>query len=67
MNGVLNNLVSVIQEWWHNLIISLPQLITGLIIFIFSLYLARFLSNLTAKALARRNPDKETNILISRR
>lgn len=66
MNGVFNNLTTVIQEWWQNLITSLPQLITGLIIFILSLYLARFLSSLTAKALARRNPDKETNILISR-
>ena len=66
MNRFLENVVEIINIWWQNFIDNLPSLITGLIIFLLSLYLARLFSQMVKRVMRRRDEDKELTVLITR-
>jgi small conductance mechanosensitive channel len=66
MNSFFENLVDILNTWWQNFVENLPSLITGLIIFLLSLYLARVLSQMVRRMMSRRKEDKELTVLITR-
>ncbi len=66
MNNFLDNLVEILNTWWQNFVDNLPSLITGLIIFLLSLYLARLFSRMVKRVMKRRNEDKELTVLMTR-
>jgi small conductance mechanosensitive channel len=66
MNSIVENLLSILEDWWASVIENIPQIIAGILVFIVSLYLARLLSRLLAKGMRRRKSDPELTILLSR-
>lgn len=66
MDEVSQNLLDIINSWWDSAIERFPQLIAGLLVFVFSLYLARLVSKLVKRTLTRRKIDPETLLLLSR-
>ena len=66
MDTFLNNVLEVLNTWWQNFVENLPHLITGLIIFLLSLYLARIVSRTVRRVMIRRNEDTELTVMITR-
>jgi len=66
MDTFLDNVLEVLNTWWQNFIENLPSLITGLIIFLLSLYLARVFTRMTRRVMIRRKEDPELTVLITR-
>jgi small conductance mechanosensitive channel len=66
MNVLLENLIEVLQTWWDGFLDNLPSLLTGLLIFLVSLYLARLISRSVGQLMNRRKDDMELTILIIR-
>lgn len=66
MDTFLNNLLEVLNTWWQNFVENLPQMITGLIIFLLSLYLARIVSRTVRRVMIRRKEDAELTVMITR-
>lgn len=66
MDAVWKKFNDVLSAWWISIIENMPQLISGFIIFIVSIYVARFLSKLTIRGLKARQTDKEISVLIER-
>jgi len=66
MNAILENLLKVLQTWWQSFLDNLPSLIAGLLIFLFSLYLAHLLTRGVQRVMRRRESEQELSILISR-
>lgn len=66
MQNVIDNLSLILGEWWINMLDRLPQFITGALVLILSLYLAKFFSRMLKKGLTLRNTDPELTILITR-
>ena len=66
MNGIVENLLNVLTTWWESFLENLPSLIAGLLIFLFSLYLAHLLAKATKRFMQRREDDQELAILIPR-
>lgn len=66
MENVWENLSEILFAWWLRIIENLPEVVAGVIIFILSLYLARFLGKLTVRGLKARQADKEISVLMER-
>jgi len=66
MDAILENLLNVLQTWWDSFLTNLPSLIAGLIIFLFSLYLAHILTRTVHRMMSKRKKDQELSILVSR-
>jgi len=66
MGTIAENLLSILETWWANVIENLPQVIAGIIVLIISFYVARLLSQMLKKGMRRRNSDPELTILLSR-
>jgi small conductance mechanosensitive channel len=66
MNGIAENLLNILTTWWESFVENLPSLVAGLLIFLFSLYLAHLLSKTTKRVMERRADDEELAILIPR-
>lgn len=66
MDQILDNLAGSIQSWWDNLAALLPSIVTGLLIFIFALYLSRWAVRGVLRVLKRRETDAELTLLIQR-
>ena len=66
MNGIAENLLNILTTWWESFVENLPSLVAGLLIFLFSLYLAHLLAKTTKRFMQRRADDQELAILIPR-
>lgn len=66
MNGIADNLLNILTTWWESFVENLPSLVAGLLIFLFSLYLAHLLAKTTKRVMRRREDDQELAILIPR-
>ena len=66
MNDIAENLLNILTTWWESFVENLPSLVAGLLIFLFSLYLAHLLSKTTRRVIERRGDDQELAILIPR-
>jgi small conductance mechanosensitive channel len=66
MDQVIKNLETVLTTWWQGFLENLPSIVAGVLIFIFSIYLARWLVRVVKRVLARRKTDAELTLLISR-
>ena len=66
MDVVWENLSELFDTWWKGMIENLPQVFAGVLIFVVSIYLARFASKLMVQTLKRRKTDKEISILLER-
>ena len=66
MNGIVENLLNIVTTWWESFVENLPSLAAGLLIFLFSLYLAHLLAKTTKRVMQRRADDEELAILIPR-
>ncbi|MBN2044434.1 MAG: mechanosensitive ion channel [Anaerolineales bacterium] len=66
MENLIENIMTVLENWWQGFIENLPGLIAGLVIFLLSLYLARVLSRAVRRMMKRRAEDEELTVLITR-
>ena len=66
MDQVINNLESIFQTWWEKVLSNLPSIVIGLLIFIFSIYLARWAVRVVLRVLKRHETDAELTLLIVR-
>lgn len=66
MENVWENLNDILFAWWLRVVENLPQVVAGFLIFVFSIYLARFLGKLTVRGLKARQVDKEISVLMER-
>ena len=53
------------NQFFEKAVASLPNVLTAILIFVASLYLARLLSGLLKKVLERREADHEVTMLLS--
>lgn len=54
-----------LNQFFAKIVASLPNVLTAILIFIASLYLARLLSNLLMNVLKKRNADREVSMLLA--
>lgn len=66
MDQVLNNLETILETWWQSFLNNLPSIVAGLLIFLFSIYLARWLVRAVERVMARRGGDAELTLLVGR-
>lgn len=66
MNGIIENLGNILQTWWQSFIENLPSIVAGLLILIFGIVLARFLTRAVHRVMKRRKDDPELTVLITR-
>jgi small conductance mechanosensitive channel len=66
MDQVLENLENILKTWWESFINNLPSIVAGILIFILSIYLSRWLVRVVKRVLDRRNTDPELALLIGR-
>lgn len=66
MDAVFANVEDVLLSWWESFLVNLPSIVAGVLIFIFSFYLARWLVRGVKRVMARRNADAELTLLIGR-
>lgn len=66
MDAILENLAKVLQTWWQSFVDNLPSLVASLVIFIFSIFLARLLAKAVRRVMRRRKEDIELTVLITR-
>jgi small-conductance mechanosensitive channel len=53
------------DQLYENVVASLPNVLTAILIFVVSFYVARLLSNLLKRVLNNRNADREVTILLA--
>jgi small conductance mechanosensitive channel len=66
MEGIFNNLITILNEWGQSFQDNLPQFIAGVVVLLISLYLARLAGRLVQRSLITRNTDPELSLLINR-
>jgi small conductance mechanosensitive channel len=66
MDQVLENLENILKTWWESFINNLPSIVAGILIFILTIYLSRWLVRAVKRVLDRRNTDPELALLIGR-
>lgn len=66
MNGIIENVGTILQTWWQNFLENLPSIVAGLLIFILGIVLARFLTSAVRRVMKRRKDDAELMVLITR-
>ncbi len=64
MSDVFDNLIETLGSWWSGMVENLPQMVGGILIFIFFIYFARVVRKLVLKALKARETDNEISLLI---
>ena len=66
MNGIIQNVVTILQTWWQSFLENLPSIVAGLLIFILGIVLARVLTRAVQRVMKRRKDDAELMVLITR-
>lgn len=66
MEGLVENILKILDKWWQGFVENLPSLIAGLVIFLLSLWLARVISRAIRRVMKRREKDQELTVLIVR-
>ena len=66
MQALIDNLMEVLQTWQQEFLEKFPQVIIGLIVFLISLYVAKWLSRIVRRGMEMRKSDRELTVLLSR-
>jgi small conductance mechanosensitive channel len=66
MDSIVENLITILEDWWASVVENIPQIIAGILVLIVSIYLSRLFSRMLSKGMKRRESDPELTILLSR-
>ena len=66
MESVFMNIGQILQDWFDAAVANMPQYLMGLVIFVISFYISRWLKKFVIKTLKSRKTDPELVILLGR-